>query len=262
MPFHLDFSTANVLWILSFACELVLLVVLLGRDRARHFRWFTLYVALLAVLLLVNKMVFGRMAPLASTTIYLTLSDITALVGLVVLTDLAKRAFVGAPRKPLLLGSILVLGVALTALSLWGPWPAWKTFADGSMLATLRGMEMFADKGTTLLAMLAIEVTIAVLIFGRRFGTGWRSHVQQLLIGLLVAGLSQIAVRAVWQKIAAHLVVHNMTEYQHIMTVRSRVFNTNNVVFVCVLVWWIVWLWLDEPGKSRAGLGSTESGRD
>jgi hypothetical protein len=26
--------------------------------------------------------------------------------------------------------------------------------------------------------------------------------------------------------------------------------NANKAVYVAVLVWWIVWLWLDEPGAA------------
>ena len=262
MHFHLDFSASNILWILSFAAELVLLVVLLGRDRARRFRWFTLYIALLALLLLINKLVLGRMAPVASAAIYLTVSDATVLVGLVVIAGLAKQAFGGAPRKPLALGALLVLGIALAALALWGPWPAWKTFTTGSVLATLRGMQMFAEKGTMLIAMLAIEVTVAVLLFGRRFDAGWRSHVQQILIGLSLAGMSQLAVRALWQRIAAHAVVHSLSEYERLLGVRARIFDANNMVFLCALVWWIAWLWLEEPAtaKTAEGSGGADSG--
>ncbi len=253
MHFHLDYSAATVLWILSFAAELVLLVVLLGKDRARRFPSFTVYIALLALLLLVNKLIIGRMSQLAAAAIYLGLSDLTVLVGLVMIAGLAQKALPGAPRRPLLLGSVLALAIALTALALWGPWPAWKTLTDGSTLSTLRGMQMFGEKGTMLIAMLAIELCLAVLFFGRRFGAGWRSHVQQILIGLSLAGMSQLVVRGLWQRIAIHAVVHNMAEYQRIMATRSHIFNANNVVFVCALVWWIAWLWLDEPGKPVAG---------
>ena len=41
MHFNFDFSATQILWTLTFAALLVLLVVLLGRDRARRFPWFT-----------------------------------------------------------------------------------------------------------------------------------------------------------------------------------------------------------------------------
>ena len=47
MHFNFDFSTAQVLWTLTFAALLVLLVVLLGRDRAQRFPWFTASIAMM-----------------------------------------------------------------------------------------------------------------------------------------------------------------------------------------------------------------------
>jgi hypothetical protein len=31
--------------------------------------------------------------------------------------------------------------------------------------------------------------------------------------------------------------------------------NGNEVVYLAVLVWWIVWFWMDEPGAGSAGVG-------
>ena len=263
MHFHFDMSAANILWILTFAGELVLLVVLLGRDRARRFRWFTLYISLMALLLLVNKLLFGRMATDTASVIFLALTDCTVIAGLLVIAELAKQAFAEAPRRPRLLGSILVAAVALAVLALWGPWPAWQTLTGGSALAALRAMELFADKGTTLIAVLAIQATVAVLFFGRRLHAGWRSHVQQILIGLSMAAISQLAVRAIWQVIATHTVVHSMEQYQRVMGLRGRMYDANDAIFLCALVWWIGWLWADEPGNAAPAAlqqpGGTES---
>ena len=41
MHFDFHFTAISVLWTLTFAALLVLLVVLMGRDRARRFPWFT-----------------------------------------------------------------------------------------------------------------------------------------------------------------------------------------------------------------------------
>ena len=48
MHFNFDFSTGQILWTLTFAALLVLLVVLLGRDRARRFPWFTASMVMMA----------------------------------------------------------------------------------------------------------------------------------------------------------------------------------------------------------------------
>ena len=37
-------------------------------------------------------------------------------------------------------------------------------------------------------------------------------------------------------------------EYQRIISQAGYVVNINQAIFVAVLIWWIVWLWLDEPG--------------
>jgi len=251
MHFHYIFSAAEILWTLTFAAELVLLVVLLGRDRVRRFPWFTLYIVSIALLLLTTKLLFGRMAPLPSSAVFLALSDFSAVVSLLVVFELARRSFVGAPRRNVAIGAILLLVLAGALLALWGPWPAWKTLVGGSTLANLRSMQMFADKGAVFTAMLDVELALAVLFFGRRFHSGWRTHAQQIVIGLSGAALSQLAVRGIWQLIATHTTVHSQAQYDRLMGLRDRLYQGNNVVFLCALVWWIVWLWLEEPGKGE-----------
>ena len=78
MHFNYDFTTVQVLWTLTFAALLVLLVVLLGRDRMRLFPWFTLSMALTAVRLLASRMLYGRMAPITMSEIFLTLAVVEA----------------------------------------------------------------------------------------------------------------------------------------------------------------------------------------
>ena len=46
------FTARQILWTLTFAAQLVLLVVLLGRDRARRYPWFTFSIVLFALRLL------------------------------------------------------------------------------------------------------------------------------------------------------------------------------------------------------------------
>ena len=44
-----------------------------------------------------------------------------------------------------------------------------------------------------------------------------------------------------------------MAEYQRVVGLREKLFNANSVVYVLVLIWWIVCLWIDEPGTPSAG---------
>jgi hypothetical protein len=258
MHFHFDFSATQILWTLTFAAELILLVVLLGRDRARRFPWFTVNIALLALLLLTSRLLFNRMPAVTAGIIFLVLSCIATLVNWLVIAEVARRGFVGASRRSWLIATVVTLVIAGVVLWLWGPWPAWKTLTGGSRLEVMRSMEMFADKGSVLSNVLEIELAILLVLLGRRYRGGWRSHAQMIAIGLSTAALSQITVRAVWQYLASHTIIHSQAEYLHMMTLRDRMYHANNVVYLCVLVWWIAWLWLDEPGTQASVIRNQE----
>ena len=98
MPFNLHFTTIQILWTLTFAALLVLLIVLLGRDRIKRFPWFTTSIVLLALRLLTSKLLFGKLPQITLSEIFITLGDVIALVGLLVLVEMARRSFRGAPR--------------------------------------------------------------------------------------------------------------------------------------------------------------------
>ncbi len=114
-------------------------------------------------------------------------------------------------------------------------------------------MQLFAQKLGLLVDAAHRSLGLLVVLFGRRYGAGWRSHAQQIVIGLSTASLAQIAVQALWQTIAKTAAPHSMAEYQRIMGLREKLFNANSVVYLLVLIWWIVCLWIDEPGTQSAG---------
>jgi len=238
----------QVLWTLTFAALLVLLVVLLGRDRARRFPLFMASVAVIALRLLVTRLLFNRIKPLVLSEILLTLADLSVVAALLVIWEMARTAFAKAPRWVGIGVTVAGLAVSGSVLAFWGPWPSWATFTASSTLATLRRMQMGAEKGNLLAAMLAIELAVLLLIFGRRFGAGWRSHVQRIVLGLAVAAAAQLTVRGVWQAITLKAVVHSRTQYDQLMTLRDRMYSANDIVYFGVLIWWIVCLWIDEPG--------------
>jgi hypothetical protein len=91
-----------------------------------------------------------------------------------------------------------------------------------------------------------------VVFMGARFGADRRSHPQQIVIGLSTASLAQIGVQVVWQLIAKNAAPHTMAEYQRVLALRERLYDANSAVYVAVLLWWIVCLWFDEPGKGPA----------
>lgn len=248
MHFHYIFSAASILWTLTFAADLVLLVVLLGRDRARRFPWFTASITVMTLLLLMTKLLTNRIAPVTASILFLSISCVATAINLLVPVEIARRAFAGASGRAWAIGTIVVLAIAVGVTVLWGPWPGWNTFASRSLMSALRAMQMFADKGSVLSAFLDIEVMVAIVLLGRRFHAGWRSHAQMIAIGLSAASLGQLAVRLTWQLIATHTTVHSRAQYDRLMALRERLFHASNMVFLFALVWWIAWLWLDEPG--------------
>jgi len=36
------------------------------------------------------------------------------------------------------------------------------------------------------------------------------------------------------------------------MNLQEKIYNANNVVYLCVIIWWIVCMWMDEPGTLAA----------
>ena len=255
MHFNFDFTTVQVLWTLTFAALLVLLVVLLGRDRARRFPFFTASIVLTALRLLASRELGGRMAMFTLSTIFVVLANVMALVGLLVIVEMARRAFVGLPRSLWIVNSLGLLAVAGTLLAVWGPWPAWKTLTADSHLAALRLMQMAAEKVDLLTIMLTVGLGLLVVLFGRRYKAGWRSHTQRIVIGLSTAAISQLALilalqrmTAVLQRMALTATPQDRPAFDHLVAIRTNLINANSYVYLAVLVWWIGCLWIDEPG--------------
>src|SRR5271154_742079 len=99
MHFDFHFTAIQILWTLTFAAQLVLLVVLLGRDRIKRFPWFTLSIALMALRLLASRLLYGRMAPMVLSETFIIMADLAAIVGLLVVVEMARRAFAGLSRR-------------------------------------------------------------------------------------------------------------------------------------------------------------------
>jgi asparagine N-glycosylation enzyme membrane subunit Stt3 len=259
MHFNFDFTTAQVLWTLTLAALLVLLVVLLGRDRARRFPFFTASIALVALRLLMNKLLYGKLPMMTMGEVFITLADLTALVALLVLAEMARRAFDGLQRSLWIANSVGLMAVAGTVLAVWGPWPAWKTLTADSHLAALRLMQLVAEKGDLLAILLTVGLGVLVVLFGRRYKAGWRSHTQRIVIGLSTAAIAQLVLLMALERIMRTAAPQTRAEYEHLLGLRDKLINADSAVYVVVLVWWIWCLWIDEPGaEDEAAAGSAE----
>ncbi|HKF47848.1 MAG TPA: hypothetical protein VKB38_10865 [Terracidiphilus sp.] len=255
MHFHIPFNTLQILWTLTFAAHLVLIVVLMGRDRIKTFPWFTASIVLVAFRLLASRLLFGRIPQMTLAAVFICLADIAAFISLMVVLEIARLAFGRVRRGTWLTGAIAVMAAGALALVFCGVWPAWKTVSSGSALQL---MQLIGEKANLLVDVETVLVGALIVIFGYRFGAGWRSHVQQVAIGLSAASIGQLTIQVVWQEIARTAVAHTRAEYERILGIRDHLFNANSTLTIVVLVWWIVCLWIDEPGAKPAATATTE----
>ena len=248
MHFNFDFPVVKILWTLTLAALLVLLVVLLGRDRARRFPFFTAYIVLVALRLIMSRLLYGRLPSLTLGEIFITLADLTALAGLLVVVEMARRAFAGLQPSLWIVNSAGLLTAVGAVMAVWGPWPAWKTLTADSHTVALRLMQLAAEKTDLLVVLLTVGLGLAVVLFGRRYKAGWRSHTQRIVIGLFTSAISQLALTVALQRIAQTARPQTRADLDRIVGFRDKLINAGSIVYLAVLVWWIVCLWIDEPG--------------
>lgn len=252
MHFNYHFTAVTVLWTLTFASLLVLLVVLMGRDRARRFPWFTASIVLVALRLLTNRLLHDKLPQLTMGAVAITLADISVLVGLIVLVEMARNAFRKAGSRAWFGWGLALLALGGVVVWKWGPWPQWKALAFDTPIAKLQLMQMVAVKTGLLVDVLTIALGLLVVAFGQRYGAGWRSHVQCIMIGLSTASIAQLGAQGIWDIIVRHTTPHSREEYEHVLSIQEKLLNTNTAVYLLVLVWWIVCLWMDEPGAAAS----------
>jgi hypothetical protein len=249
MHFDFHFTAISILWTLTFAALLVLLIVLMGRDRVRRFPWYTTSIVLIALRLLVNRLLHDRLPPITMGGIAITLGDLSALVGLLVLVEMARHAFRRVSWKAWSAWGLVLLVIGGVVLWKWGPWPQRKAIAFDTTIAKLQFMQLVAVKTGLLMHVLTILLGILVVAFGARYGAGWRTHVQRIMIGLLTASVAQLSAQGAFEIIVRHTTVDSRAKYEHLMNLQEKLLNGNSAFYVLVLIWWIVCLWIDEPGE-------------
>ena len=247
MHFNFHFTAVQVLWTLTFAALLVLLVVLLGRDRIRRFPWFFTGIVLVTLRLLINRLLHDRLPPITMGEIAITLATISALVSLVILIELARHAFRRASMRAWLGWTVALLIMAGLVVWKWGPWPNFHSLAFDTLISKLQFMQFLSVKIGLLVDVLSIGLGVLVLAVGHRYGAGWRTHVQRIVIGFSTASIAQMAAQGIWQTIARHTTPHSQAEYERVIGIQDKLLNTNSAVYLLVVIWWIVCLWIDEP---------------
>lgn len=254
MHFNFPFTALSILWTLTFAGLLVVLVVLMGRDRAKRFPWFTTSLVIVALRLLINRLLHDRLPPLTMAAVAVSLADLGALVGLLVLVEMARRAFKKTSWRAWTAWGLTLLAIGGVVLWKWGQWPPRKSIAFDTTIAKLQFMQLLAVKTGLLVHVLTILLGILVVAFGARYGAGWRTHVQRIMIGLSTASLSQLGAQGSFEIIVRHTTVDSRVKYEHLMSMQEKLLNANSAVYILVLIWWIVCLWIDEPDTSDPAL--------
>jgi hypothetical protein len=250
MHLNFPFNANQILWTLTFAAQLVLLVVLLGRDRIRRYPWFTASIILFALRLLTEVLLSGRLPMMTLRCVFIVLADLTAIVGLLVVLEVARRAFSPVKRRVWVIGTLVTVAVAAGVVATWGPWPTRSELTVDSPLALLRLLQLVAQKADLLVDVLTVELGLLVAGFGRKYEAGWRTHTQAISIGLSTVAAAWLAIQAIWQIIAR--TVHPLTrsDYERVIALGGKLVNANKVVYIAALIWWIAWLWFDQPGSA------------
>src|SRR4051794_13164045 len=257
MHFHFPFNAGDILWTLTFAAYLVLLVVLMGRDRIARFPWFTASIVVMALRILTIRLLIKRLPDLTMNTIIIVISDIAALVALMVVVEIARRAFAGkVHRSTWVAGALVLMALGGVVLKFWGPWPSWKTLTAQSNISTLRLLQLIAQKTTLLADIEIIAVALLIVLLGSRFKAGWRSHTQQIAIGLSTASLTVLVIQGVWENVikaarANPAILQSIPQQQRVIGLGEKLSNANSTIYIAILIWWIVCLWRDEPGTAR-----------
>ena len=249
MKFNLPITVLTVLWILDFAAHLVLLVVILGRERWRRFPVFTLAIAFTALQLLTSQLLTGRLPAMTMKALFLWMAAFTALVNILVAVEIARRAFSRVKRSSWLAGALAAILVGAAVLAFWGKWPTWHMLAASPELNVV---QFLAQKGLLLGNVEWVFVGLLVVALGSRAGAGFRTHTQQIAIGLMVSAMSQLGIQALWERLARSAMNRPVEEQYRMMHLGDRLFNANRVIYLLVLIWWIATLWREEPGNSMA----------
>jgi hypothetical protein len=249
MQFNFAFTTPQILWTLTLAAQLVLLVVLFGLQRLKRFPWFAVSVLVIALRAVAAEMLTGRISTFTLQELLVSLDALTALIMLLVVVELARRAFASVRWRNWWWGVLAIVVVAIASTIAWGHWPSWHSLTADPSTAVLRVINLAASRISLLGNLLTIELCLLVLVLGSRFKAGWRSHTQQILIGLSTAAIAQIAVVTAFQAMTPP---HTRSEQTHQFAFINAILNANSTIYIVVLVWWIGCLWLDEPATELA----------
>jgi hypothetical protein len=256
----MHFNLEQILWALVLAAHLVLLIVLLGRDR--RFPWFTALTVLSVVRLIADHLLHGKLTSIAFYWQSYVGIGLEGVITILLLIELTRQVFASGKAGRILkprgwLGwSMVMAAIAAGVVWAWGrPWPTWAQLHGDPEQFHLLLTAITAIKLMLAANMLALETGLLTLAFGKRFGFSWKSYPQQIMLGLSTNAAAILAIQAtqdiirrnVVQKIASVPREEGQRIYERTAHLFSNLDNARNTIWLVVLLWWISWLWRDEP---------------
>lgn len=252
MNINLPYSQIQIIWTLLFASQLVLLVVLIGRDRTQRFWWFTASIAVAAVRELINVLLTGRISQIMFNAIYNIFAILAILLTLMALIEITRNIFTALSlRAWALLGSSISIISALVLYFLI-PWSAQTGLDIHTQPGMLNILHLVAICGQLIAAISAVTIGVAALFFAPHIKGFWNSHALKVLAGFTTYSLVFISQLVIGQWIST--LAHNsgipVGEYARTNAILERLINVPYVTMIIVQCWWIRVLWLDEgPAK-------------
>ncbi len=247
-----------ILWALVLAAHLVLMIVLLGRERIGRFPWFTAAIALSAIRLIADHLLHSKLTTVAFYWESYSGSILQGIVGVLVLIELCRHVFSSGRAGKILkgkgwIGGLLVtVPIAFAVAALWNLGLSWATMkADAAHLPLYIDLYV-ALKSELFVAVLTVEIGVLLQFFGRRFGAKWRSHDRQIVLGLSTVSLALLTVQATTDIVKHNLHLTSRDQYEHVIRMFENLDNGRFAVWLLALIWWIIWLWRDEPGAQPA----------
>ena len=251
----MHWNVEQIIWALLLAAHLVLLVVLMGRDRVGRFPWFTAAITLSAVRLLADHLLHGKLTSMAFYWQSYSAMLVDDILGILVLIELARSVFSSGKAGLVLKArgwigwTLVTVALAIAAVWAWGPWPTWVALKAEPAQLPLLLVVLTAMKGLLFVSLLTVQVGLLLRIFGKRFGSGWRSHAQQIALGLSTNALGFLAVQGITDTIKRTVHLTSRQEYERVVHLLTNMENARTALWCLVLIWWIIWLWRDEPGE-------------
>ena len=227
----------------------------MGRDRTSRFPWFTAAITLSAIRLLADHLLHGKLTTVAFYWQSYSAMVVDALLGILVLAEVARRIFSSGKAGLILKArgwigwTLITFAITTAAVWAWGPWPTWAALKAEPAQLPLLLVVLTGMKGALFVSLLTVQVGLLVRIFGKKFGFGWRSHAQQIMLGLSTNALGFLAVQGITDTIKHTIHLTSRQEYERVVHLFTNFENARTALSFLVLVWWTVWLWRDEPGE-------------